>query len=177
VGDVLERLYVLSVLFAFVGISRERGGPYREGRLQFRFDGVGGDLVVSEDEALPFGVVGVSLDAQLGVPVSGESGTGKLQDIFPLLGEGALAQGEEGIFQGQAIFGQFLLQVQKLHGRIFPLRRLVVLRQEAILEYPDIRAFEGLAVGILLGIVGLRALDGKDVGRAQVEVGVLGKHS
>ena len=53
----------------------------------------------------------------------------------------------------------------------------VVLRQEAILEDPDLRAVEGLAVGILLGIVGLGAFDGEGVGFPQFEVRVLGKHS
>lgn len=51
-----------------------------------------------------------------------------------------------------------------------------MLGQEAVLEEPDFGAFEGLAMSVLLRIVGLRALDGEGVGFAQLEVRVLGKH-
>ena len=167
---------MLSVFFAFVGVSWEGGGPPREGGFQFGFDGAGGDFVVSEDEDFPVGVVVVSLGAQPNIPVLGESGTGKLQEIFSLLGDRDLVESEEGILQGQAGFGQFLLQAQKLQGGVLLVRGLVVLGQEAVLGEADFGAFAGMATSVLLGVVGLRALDGEDVGLAQLEVGVLGKH-
>jgi hypothetical protein len=96
-GEVRERTQMLPVLLSLFGISGEGGGPHGKGGLQFGFDGVGGDFVVPEDEDLPFGVVVVPLYAYSGIGVFGESGTGKLEAFFPVLGAGDLGEREEGI--------------------------------------------------------------------------------
>lgn len=77
---------MLAVFFSLLSISCEGGGPHRERGFQFGFDGVGGDFVVPEDEALSLGIVVLSLNAEFGIGVFGESGAWKLQDFFSLFG-------------------------------------------------------------------------------------------
>ena len=84
-----------------------------EGSFQFGFDGVGSDFVVSEDEDLLVGVVVVALDAQSGIEILGELGTGEVEEVLSLVGEAHVVEGEKFIFHVQAIFPQLFCESEE----------------------------------------------------------------
>ena len=75
-----------------------------------------------------------------------------MQVVFPLLGEGDLGEGEEGVFSGEAVFGEFVLQTPQLEGGLFPVGSLVVSGQEALAAWYNQIPAAGSALHRLPGL-------------------------